>query len=61
MSAVTYVVTVDHDTAENVERAARDLDLYPEQVLAMLAGRVEVESGGRLALSGECDEGAEAR
>ncbi|NRQ34495.1 hypothetical protein HII36_21970 [Nonomuraea sp. NN258] len=50
------------DQLENLERAAHDLGMAPVEVLAMLAGRVEVDSGGRLALGGEDDEdeGAEA-
>ncbi|MCF6467382.1 hypothetical protein FAF44_02995 [Nonomuraea sp. MG754425] len=44
------------DQLGNLERAAHDVGKSTAEVLAMLAGRVQVDPGGRLALSGECDE-----
>ncbi|MEV0236901.1 hypothetical protein [Nonomuraea sp. NPDC050786] len=59
-SALTLGVSLTQDQADNLYRAATDLNMDRDKLLALLAGRVQVESGGRLALSVEDVEGAEA-
>ncbi|TMR10245.1 hypothetical protein ETD86_40435 [Nonomuraea turkmeniaca] len=49
------------DQLDNLERAATDLEMSMPQLLAMLAGRVQVESAGRVYLAGEDEAGGEAR
>ncbi|MGR6921168.1 hypothetical protein ACU635_43590 [[Actinomadura] parvosata] len=51
--ALTLDVSLTQHQADNLYRAATDLNMDRDKLLAMLAGRVQVESGGRLALSGE--------
>ncbi|TMR88605.1 hypothetical protein [Nonomuraea basaltis] len=46
---------------DNLERAAADLGMPVHEVLALLAGRVQVESAGRVYLAGEDESGGEAR
>lgn len=59
-SALALDVSLTQDQADNLYRAATDLNMDRDKLLAELAGRVQVDSGGRLALAGEDDEGAEA-
>ncbi|MEU6715212.1 hypothetical protein ABZ897_27415 [Nonomuraea sp. NPDC046802] len=49
VTLVTAELTADQLT--NLERAATDLEMSMPQVLALLAGRVQVESAGRLRLA----------
>lgn len=46
-------VTLSEDEAANLTMAASDLRISLPEVLALLAGRVQVEQAGRLKLSGE--------
>ncbi|WP_188197245.1 hypothetical protein [Nonomuraea sp. SYSU D8015] len=61
-SALTLDVSLTQDQADNLCRAATDLNMDQDKLLAMLAGRVQVESAGRVYLSAEDDEaGGEGR
>lgn len=53
--AATLHVPLTQDEHDNLTRAALDLDLSTHEVLAMLAGRVQVESASRVYLSGGGD------
>jgi hypothetical protein len=44
------------EATANLERAARDLGITPDELLERLASRVEVERAGRICLAGEDDE-----
>jgi hypothetical protein len=59
VTLVTAELTADQ--LDNLERAANDLEMSVPQVLTMLAGRVQVESAGRVFLAGEDEAGGDAR
>lgn len=58
---LTLDVPLTQDQADNLYRAATDLNMDRDKLLSVLAGRVQVDSGGRLALSAEDEAGGEGR